>query len=203
MKLYSFSGSCGLATNIVLEWIGQPFDVQLVEKKELSSPAYLAKNPNGQVPLLEDGDFILAQNAAIMGYLTDKYPEAKLCGEGNPQQRALIHQWLSFINSDVHPAFKALFGATAYLQDPAMIAKSQEEARQRLVTLFGRINEQLTGKEYLVGHRSIADAYLFVVARWAGLVNVDLSACEHITAFMQRMYADSGVQKALATQKLS
>lgn len=203
MKLYSFSGSCGLATNIVLEWIGQPFDVQLIEKKELSSPAYLAKNPNGQVPLLEDGNFVLTQNAAIMGYLCDKNPEAKLCGEGDLQQRARIHQWLSFINSDVHPAFKPLFGATAYLQDSAMIARSQDDARQRLTTLFGRINEQLAGKEYLVGSRSIADAYLFVVARWAKSLNIDLSALEHITAFMQRMQADSAVQKALATQKLS
>jgi glutathione S-transferase len=203
MKLYSFSGSCGLAANIVLEWIGEPFDVELLEKEALSSPAYLAKNPNGQVPMLEDGDFILTQNAAVMDYLSNKYPDAKLCGEDNLQQRARVHQWLSFINSDVHPAFKPLFGTTAYLQDPAMIDKSKEDARQRLTKFFGRINEQLAGKEYLVGSRSIADAYLFVVARWAEAVKVDCSGFDHIADFVQRMHADSAVQKALASQKLS
>lgn len=200
MKLYSFSGSCGLATNIVLEWIGKPFTVQLIDKAELSSPAYRAKNPNGQVPMLEDGDFILTQNAAIMDYLTGKNPEAKLCGEGDLQQRARIHQWLALINSDLHPAFKPLFGATAYLEAPAMIAKTKDDARQRLATLFGHINKQLAGKDYLVGTRSVADAYLFVTVLWAQRIGVDITGLTHINAFVQRMQADSAVQRALSTQ---
>lgn len=203
MKLYSFTGSCGLATNIVLEWIGKPYELELIDKTELKSPAYLAKNPNGQVPMLEDGDFTLTQNVAIMDYLTALSPEAKLNGEGDAKQAARIHQWLSFVNSDVHPSFKPLFGATAYLEDEAMIAKSQDNARTRLHELFSCVNTQLEGKDFLLGTRSVADAYLFVTVLWTGFVNVDLSDFGNISAFMQRMKADSGVQKALAAQKLA
>lgn len=203
MKLYSFTGSCGLATNIVLEWIGQPYEVQLIEKSELSSPEFLAKNPNGQVPMLEDGDFILTQNVAIMDYLTKKNPEAKLSGEGDLQLSAKIHQWLSFINSDIHPSFKPLFGATAYLEDENLITKSHANARERLHTLFGRIDAQLAGKKYLVGTRSTADAYLFVTLLWTGFVKVDLSDFKNIAAFQAQMNADPAVQKALSAQKLA
>lgn len=202
MKLYSFTGSCALATNIVLEWIGAPFEVDLIDKSQLKTPEYLAKNPTGQVPMLEDGDFVLTQNAAILGYLTDKHPEAKLCGEDDIKLRAEIHRWLSFINSDVHPTFKPLFGATAFLEDEAVIAKTQDMAKERLHALFTILDQQLAGKSYLVGERSIADAYLFVTLLWTKFVNVDLSDLQNLAAFQQNMAQDTAVQKALATQKL-
>lgn len=82
MKLYSFSGSCGLAANIVLEWIGKPYDLELIQKDDLSSPRILALNPNHQVPILEDGGFVLNENAAILNYLADTHPEAGLGGDG-------------------------------------------------------------------------------------------------------------------------
>lgn len=203
MKLYSFTGSCGLATNIVLEWIGAPFEVELLERDELKTPEFLSKNPNGQVPMLEDGDFVLTQNAAILSYLTDLNPEAKLCGEGDLKLRADIQKWVAFINSDVHPTFKPLFGATAFLEDEAIIAKTQDMAKERLHALFTIIDQQLAGKTYLVGERSIADAYLFVTLLWTKFVNVDLSDLANIAAFQAHMAQDPAVQKALSTQKLA
>lgn len=203
MKLYSFTGSCALATNIVLEWVGKPFEVELIDKTQLKSPEFLAKNPTGQVPMLEDGELLLTQGAAILNYVSDQNPQAQLCGEGNAKQRAEVQRWLSFINSDLHPAFKPLFGGTAYLEDEAIIAKTQDHARQRLRTLFEILDRQLAGKDYLVEQRSIADAYLFVALLWTQFVNVDLAGLANIAAFRERMAADAAVQKALVTQKLA
>jgi len=132
MKLYSFSGSCALGANIVLEWIGQPYELQLLQKNDLASPAIRALNPNGQVPILVDDGWALNENAAILNYLADKFPAAKLGGEPTPRGRAEVNRWLAMINSDVHPAFKPLFGATSYLGDEAMIEKSKDAARQQL-----------------------------------------------------------------------
>ena len=69
---------------------------------------YLAVNPTGQVPALRDGDLILTQNAAILGYIADTWPEAKLMGDGSARQRAEANRWLAFVNSDLHPAFKPM-----------------------------------------------------------------------------------------------
>lgn len=203
MKLYSFSGSCGLATNVVLAWIGKPYEVKLVEMADLAKPAMRKLNPNGFVPILDDGDWILYENAAVLNYLADKFPRAKLGGDGTPRARAEVNRWLAVLNSNMHPAFKPLFGATGYLGDQAAVAKSQDNARKVLRTYFERIDEQLAKHSWLADTRSIADPYLFVMLRWAKLVKVDLSGLKNLKSFEQRMRADAGVQKALKEEHIA
>lgn len=202
MKLYSFSGSCALATHIVLEWIGKPYTVQLMQKDDLSKPDYLKLNPNHQVPTIDEDGWVLYENAAILNYLADKYPEAGLGGDGTPRGRAEVNRWLAIINSDMHPAFKPLFGTTNYLDDPTMIAKTHDNARARLRVYFEQMDKQLGKHEWLAGTRSIADPYLFVLLRWAKGVKVDLSGLDNLKQFEQRMRADAGVQNALKGERL-
>ena len=202
MKLYAFSGSCALAANIVLEWIGAPHTVELIEKADLDKPEMLRRNPNHTVPILEDHGWDLFENAAILNYLADLHPEAKLGGDGTPKGRAEVNRWLAMINSDVHPAFKPLFGATAYLDEPAAIDKTQAHARKTLRHYFELLNRQLEGRDYLAGARSIADPYLFVVLTWTHFVKVDLTGLDNLKAFEKRMRADTGVQAALKAQRL-
>ncbi|WP_251278308.1 glutathione S-transferase family protein, partial [Enterobacter hormaechei] len=80
-------------------------------------PEFLKINPAGAVPALVDGDFVLLQNAAIMGYIADTYPQAGLGGDGSPRQRAEATRWLAFVNSDVHPAFSPLFAPGKFIAD--------------------------------------------------------------------------------------
>lgn len=203
MKLYSFTGSCGLAAHIVLGWIGQPFDVQLMDKDDLKKPEFLKLNPMGKVPVLDDGGFVLSENAAVLTYLADKHPEAKLLGDGSIKERAVVDHWIGFLNSEVHPAYKPLFGYTAYLEDQAAIDKTTANARSTLQGLFKIADEQLGKGEYIAGNRSVADAYLFVTVMWAGMVGVDLSGLANVQAFEKRMRADAAVQAALKGQGLA
>ena len=203
MKLYYTPGTCSLADHIALEWIGKPYEARLVTREERKQPEYLAINPAGAVPTLDVDGWILTQNVAILNYLADTFPAAKLGGDGTPKSRAIVNQWLSIVNSDVHPLFKVFFGAADYLGDPALIGQAQDNARTSLRTLFERIDAQLADKEYVAGERSIADPYLFVVLRWARAQKVDLKGLPHLHAFFERMRADPGVQSALAAQGLS
>ncbi len=203
MKLYSFPGSCALATHVVLEWIGKPYDVQLLRKEDLTSPEFLKLNPNHQVPTLQaDDGWVLVENAAILNYLADKYPEAKLGGDGSPRGRAEVNRWLAMINSDMHPAFKPLFGATDYLDDKTAIEKTHSNARKVLRRYFEECDERLGKHDWLAGTRSVADPYLFVTLRWAKALHIDLSGLDNLEKFEQRMRADTGVQKALKAQGL-
>jgi len=201
MKLYFSPGTCALADHIVLTWIGQPFDIQKVSSEERRQPAFLKLNPAGQVPVYEEDGWVLTQNGAILNYLADKFPESRLGGDGTPKSRAEINRWLAFVNSDVHPAFKPLFGAANYLEDPVLIDKAKDNARQNLRKLFERLDGQLAGRDFVVGQRSIVDPYLFVTLRWAKGQNVDLSGLDNLARFMQRMNDDAGVKKALAAQE--
>lgn len=203
MKLYTTPGACSLADHIALEWIGEPYEAIIVSKEERKLPAYLAINPNGAVPALDDGGWILTQNAAILNYLADLYPASRLGGDGSPRSRAEINKWLAFVNSDVHPAFKPLFGSTSYLGDIAAIEKSKDDARKKLRDLFAKADAQLEGKDWLTGTRSIADPYLYVVLRWARASEVDLSGFANLDRFMRAMRADAGVKKAMKAEGLA
>jgi len=202
MKLYTAAGACSLADHIALEWTGKPFEVKVVSHAEMKQPEYLAINPAGAVPAITEGDWALTQNAAILNYIADLNPEAKLGGDGTPKGRAEVNRWLSFFNADVHPAFHPVFGSTAFLEDAATIDKTKDAARKKLRGLFERANKQLEGKDWITGSRSIADPYLYVTLRWAAKTGVDVSGFDNLAAFFKRMEADAGVQRALKSEGL-
>ncbi|HSR64195.1 MAG TPA: glutathione S-transferase N-terminal domain-containing protein [Xanthomonadaceae bacterium] len=201
MKLYYTPGACSLADHITLEWSGLAYEAVRVPRDKRHSAEYLAINPAGAVPALEDGGWILTQNAAILQYIADRAPRAALAGDGTPRSRAEVNRWLGLINSDLHPAFKPLFGATNYLDDANTIEKTRTDARAKLRALFERIDRQLMGREWIAGLRSIADPYLFVVTRWAKGSNVDLRGLDNLERHFRRMHEDAGVRRALAVEQ--
>jgi glutathione S-transferase len=202
MKLYTKPGACSLSDHIALRWIGKPFDLKVMDAAGMKTPEYLALNPAGAVPVLEVDGWALTQNAAILNFLADTFPESGLGGDGTPKSRAEINRWLAFLNADVHPAFHPIFGSTRFLGDDAMIEKSKDNARQKLRGLFERLDAQLAGKDWLTGARSIADPYLFVTLRWARATQVDLSGLDNLERFFDRMRADGGVAAAMAAEGL-
>jgi glutathione S-transferase len=201
IKLYYTPGACSMSDHIALQWIGQPYTAQKMTKEGIKSPEYLKMNPAGAVPVLEVDGWTLTQNVAILNYLADTFPEAKLGGDGTPKGRAEVNRWLSFFNSDVHPEFHALFGSTGYL-DEAGVELSKQKAREKLRKLFGRADQQLQGRDWIAGSRSIADPYLFVELRWAKAVGVDLSGYDHLAAFFERMLTDADVHKVMTEEGL-
>lgn len=203
MKLYYSPGACSLADHIVLEWIGKPYEAVRASGDDRKTPAFLALNPAGAVPVLEDDGWVLTQNSAILNYLADLNPDAGLLGDGSLRGRAEVIKWLAVVNSDIHPAFKPLFGTLAWIGDEALIAKGKDVARASLRVLFARVDAQLAGRDWVAGTRSIADPYLFVVLRWAKAMNVDLSGLGNLERFFNAMQADAGVRRALEQEGLA
>ena len=203
MKLHTTPGACSLADHIALQWTGAPFEAQVVSREQRRQPDFLALNPDGAVPVLQNGDWVLTQNAAILNYIADKFPEAKLGGDGSPESRAEVNRWLAFVNSDLHPAFKPLFGPAAFIEDPAQFDSVKAAARRRVRGLFESADRQLTDRQWLAGFRSFADPYLYMTLRWAGGLGVDLSGLDALAAFKSRMDADAGVQRALKAEGLA
>lgn len=202
MELYYVPGACSLATHIVLEWIGKPYTTHKLSHDELKTDAYLKINPAGAVPALVLDGWVLIQNAAILNYLADCYPDARLAGDGTPKGRAEINRWFGLLNSDMHPAFKPLFGATAYLSDDTVVEKTKAHAKQILRTRFKRVNGQLESHDWLAGTRSYADPYLFVMVRWARMVDINIADLRGLERFLQRMQGDPGVAQALKDEQL-
>lgn len=207
MKLYTKPGACSTADHIALQWSGKPFEVEVMNARTVKDAAYLAINPTGAVPAITDdaadgGTFVLTQNAAILGYIADTAPEARLVGDGSPQQRAIASKWLAFCNSDLHPSFSPLFAPTAFIADAAHHHAIKDAARKRVRKNFETANAALEGRQWLAGFRSVADPYLYVTLRWADAMKLDLSGLSNLAAFKQRMESDAGVQAALKAEGL-
>jgi glutathione S-transferase len=198
MKLYYLPGACSMADHIVLEWIGQPYEAHRVARDELGSPDYLRVNPAGVVPALQEADgWVLTENAAILNYLADKYPQAGLGGDGSARGRAEVNRWLAYINSDLHPAFRPVFRPERFIDGEAAQESLRNTAIAKLRRYYERLDTQLAGREWLTGTRSFADPYLFVVLNWAKGRGVDLSGLDNLARFHQRMLQDAGVKAAM------
>lgn len=201
MKLYYFPGACALADHIVLEWIGAPYEAIKLDRAALKSPKFLALNPEGAVPVLVDGHFVLTQNVAILYYLAEQHPDARLLANGSARGRAEVMRWLGLLNSDVHPAFKPIFAPAHFHPDPTAAKLIADTARARVRKHLERLDRHLDGQDWLAGNRSIADPYLFVLLRWARRLEVDSSGLNRLAGFVERMEIDRGVRAALCWEE--
>jgi glutathione S-transferase len=200
--LYYATGACSLAPHIALEWIGKPYKAVRVE---FGSKELVTVNPSGAVPALrEDNGWLLTQAGAILDYLGQKHPEARLSGGNELRAKAEAHRWSAFLTSDLHAAFWPIFMPFRYTTDQSAAAKQAVvEAGQKLVAKqLGVLNRHLEGHEYILdGGRSVIDAYSFPMMRWAiKLMPGGLQCFENVQVLHDRLDADPAVQKVLARE---
>lgn len=201
MKLHYLPGACSLAAHIVLEWIGTSYRAVRISDDSAGWPAYRGRDGANTVPMLEHGDFVLRENVAILGYLADLHPAARLFGNGSPRGRAEVVRWLGFLDGEVHKAFLPLLPASFFLDKALPPSAPARGTRRYLQHCLERLDEQLAGRDWLVGTRSVADPYLLVILRWAADLDIGLYGLEHLMRFARRMEDDPGVQAAIVAEE--
>ncbi|MFM7007769.1 MAG: glutathione S-transferase family protein [Betaproteobacteria bacterium] len=202
MKLYGLPGACSLVDHIALQWVGKPFEYIAVGRDALKQAPFLAVSPMGAVPAIDDAGFTLTQNCAILEYLAEKNPEAKLLGGESLKARSEARRWLAFCNSDIHKTYSMIFGAARLVSEAAGQSELSKNASQRVREMYAIVDKHLAGRDWLSEGRSVADAYLYVTLRWANAKKIDISDMPHLQAHYNRMSADPSVQVALATEGL-
>ncbi len=202
MKLYYMAGACSLVPHTALEWTGVAYDAEAMKLADTKTPEYLALNPQGAVPLLVDGEFVLPQNVAILSYLDEKFPNANLFGSRTAEGRAMAMRWLTFLNGDVHKAFSPLFHLPAYVQDDKFKADMQAHAKSEILRILAQANTRLETQEYLAENISVADVYLYVLLRWCKGLKIDYSELANLEPFYQRIGENASVKAVLAQEGL-
>ncbi len=183
MRLYSFTIT---PNNRKVEAFVKNFDLDVdvhhvsFKDRETQSPAYLAINPMGKVPALVDGDLKLWESNAILTYLATMFPETKALPT-DPQGRADVDRWLHWQSCHLMPAMGAL--------------KTSEEKDVDAVTpLLKILEQQLAGKDYLLGDMTVCDfaisAYLITKMGY----QLDYSECPKVLAWRTRMENLPGFQ---------
>jgi glutathione S-transferase len=200
MKLYYRPGACSQASHIVLHETGLEFDsekVDTVEGTTESGGDFLNINLKGQVPVLEldDGQF-LTEGAVIVQYIADKEPESGLLPAAGTLERARVQEWLSFVGSELHKPFDALF-------NPAVPEEYKTIAKENLARKFAFLDARLKDNEYLAGDSfTVADPYPFVVLSWTQYQDINLGEYKNISAYIERVAARPCVQETLKAEGL-
>lgn len=202
MKLYAMPSACSMVPHTALEWTKAQYELKLVSGKDTKTPEYLKLNPQGAVPLLQEGEFVLSQNVAILEYLNAIYPEAKLFGTGDAKAQAKVWHFLAYLNSDVHKSFGPIFHPEGMLPKGEGKEDLVETAKQKLIKLMQYLNDSLNGQDYLTGELTIADVYMYVMLRWSKQIHLDLSHYANLAPFMTRMENNASVQAVLEQEKL-
>ena len=200
MKLYYSTGACSLSPHIALREAGLPFELVLASTKThklADGTDYYTINPKGYVPLLElDNGERLSEGPAIVQYVADLVPAKNLAPANGTMARYRLQEWLTFIGTEIHKSFSPLF-------NPATTEDARAAAKTRLQGRLAYVNEQLAGKQFLMGDTfSVADGYLFTVTNWGRPTGVDISALTNLTAFMARVAARPAVQEAMKAEGL-
>lgn len=202
MRLYFKPGACSLASRITLTELGIAHEaVQVDTERGITATGadYRAINSKGYVPALElDGGAVLTENPAILQYLADLEPSARLAPPHGTLERAYLQQWLNFISSELHKAYSPYFSA-----EPPHGAASNA-AQARIERRIGDVEVALAdGRSFLLGSGfSVADAYLFVVLNWSASIQHDLAPWPYVRAFMKRVGAREAVRAAMHAEGL-
>jgi glutathione S-transferase len=193
MELYFAPLACSLATRIALYEAGAPARYTQADtrsKKLLDGSDFFAINAMGQVPALRlDDGSILTENTAILQYVADRFPQARLA-PGGGRERSQLQQWLGFIGTELH---KAIF--IALLDDQAS-AEVKAYARDKIPLRMGILQTHLRDREYVLDSFSIADAYLTTVLNWAGASKIDLQQWPAVYGYHQRMLQRPSIARA-------
>ena len=195
-KIYGPKQSSSFRCLWVAEELGVPYENISIDMKagEHKSSEFLAMNPNGKVPVLKNGDFVLWESLAIASYLVDK--EGSDLGGANAEERALVWQWTLW--ALIHLA-QPLEKVMSYKWMNKPEDEGADEARGRLPQWFGILNTALEGKEYLIANRfTLADISVTSVAMYANFIGYDLSAYPHVVAWLQRINQREAFKKIMA-----
>jgi glutathione S-transferase len=199
MKLYYTPGACSLAPHITLRETGLKFELEKVDlaaKRTERGTDFLSVNPKGYVPALQlDSGEILTEASAILQYIADQKPDAKLLPAFGTKERYRVLEWLGFIATELHKGFGPLW-------NPAATDAAKAAVHQHLARRFTYVEAQL-GDQYLTGSQfTIADAYLFTIASWSSYHKVDLAPYAKLRAFIGRVAARPAVQAAMKAEGL-
>jgi glutathione S-transferase len=199
-------GACSLAPHILLEEIGEPFQLELVSTVDGStrSAAHLRLNPKGRVPVLRCEHWALTETPAILLHLATSYPEAGfLPDSGRGVARAV--EWSNWLSTVHASAVKQIWRPEGFSPDRAHHDSIVASGRASLAQSFALIDDRLQASAWMVEQSlSFADVYLLVFYRWACRMGLDMRTSyaawtRHTLALSKR----PAVQRALDTECIS
>ena len=186
-----------MAKEVGAEYAHDPIDFRT---DRIKSPAYLAINPNAQVPSMRDGDFVLWQSFAINLYLARKYPSP--VSPANLEEEMLAVQWSMWALVEIEAFAVDLFHE---LEEPPEKQRSEliEHLRQKLPKPLAVLNGVLTERDFLLGDRfTVADLNTAATVRVLNRVDQSVTPYPHVERWLNACFSRSAFKEVMDLRQI-
>jgi glutathione S-transferase len=203
LTLYFAPHTCALASHIALEEAGAPYSLKRVDfrKTEQQSPEYLKINAKGRVPSVVTPRGILTETPAILAFIAQSFPAAGLAPLADPFAFAELQSFNSYLCATVHVAHAHRMRGHRWASEASSFADMQRKVPESVGACFDLIETQMLRGPWVMGDSyTIADPYLFTIARWLEGDGIDPKRFPRVNDHMARMAERPGVKKALAEE---
>lgn len=203
LKFYYAPHTCALASHIALEQAGADYETVRVEfaTNDQRKPEYLAINPKGRVPSLVTHRGVLTETPAILMFICQTYPHARLAPLDDVFALAQVQSFNSYLCSTVHVAHAHRMRGYRWADDPAAIAEMQRKAPEAVGDCFELIEREMIKGPWVMGDTySICDLYLFTLSQWLEADGVDLKKLPKVVDHRLRMLEHPVVRRVVAEE---
>lgn len=187
IKVYGPRMGSAFRNHWLLHEVNADYDAVPVDMKngEHKKPDFLKLNPNGQVPVMTEDDFVLTESLAINNYLAEKFNPA-LLGDG-PRNRALVWKWSLWTTYTMQKHFGvAMMQIWTGSNDQSIIAKEMSDSEKYLQML----DDALIGQDFLVGNTfSLADINVGVTMMYCDFLKYDYQKFTNVARWMRTLQA--------------
>ncbi|MEM7684419.1 MAG: glutathione S-transferase family protein [Paracoccaceae bacterium] len=200
MKLYFAQNSRAVRTAWLLEELGLDYELERFKlgDKAMRDPEYLAKNPNGRVPVLEDGDVRITESTAIAQYLVGRYGNGRFAPPVESPEFPVYLQWLHYAEGMIMMPMGQIVVETILLPPE----RRSEEHAKRATKLLGRmlvaVDAHMDGRAYLAGDFTAADTITGHAVLMCRRLGANMDGMDNLTTYMARLEARPALQKAFA-----
>ena len=199
MKLYFAPSTRAERTAWLLNELGLDYDIERYRlgDKAMRSPEYLAVNPNGRVPVLDDGDVRITESTAIAQYLLARYGEGRFAPPADSPGFPVYLQWLHYAEGMLMGPIGNYVVEAILLPPDRRSEVHAKRALKLLSNLLRPVDIQLEGNDYLVGEFTAADTVTGHACLISQQIGTDLSELHNVTAYIDRLRARPALEKVL------
>ena len=205
LTLYYATNTCALASHIALEEAGAAYETRWVDfgAAEQTKPEYLKINPKGRVPALVTDRGALTETPAILAYIAQTHQQANLAPFDDPFAFADLQAFMSYLCATVHVAHAHRARGYRWADNSAAHEAMKKKVPQSVGACFDLIERKMLRGPWVMGDAyTVADPYLFTIARWMEVDSVDPAAFPRVLDHRDRMAERPAVQRALKSEGL-
>ena len=203
LRLYYAPNTCALASHIALEEAGATYETVRLNfrSEDQKKPDYLKINPKARVPALVTDKGVLTETPAILAFIAQSYPEAKLAPVDDPFAFAEVQAFNSYLCSTVHVAHSHRMRGYRWADEPAAWEAMKKKVPQSVGECFELIEREMLKGPWVMGKDlGICDFYLFTLAQWLEGDGVDLTKIPKVLEHRARTLALPAVKRAIAAE---